>query len=109
MRRRIEIGLPAAALAAVLVIWTWLGIAAAAGGECRSYETEPLSARIFEALVLFAAATSLTGILVNLVALADSGRRTRAWRGLWVSLGAAGALVLGVFTALLLLVSTCGS
>jgi hypothetical protein len=52
---------------------------------------------------------SLVGLLVNLIGLADSTRRARAWRGLWVSLGAAGALVLGIFTALALVLSTCGS
>src|SRR5688572_20514558 len=105
MRRRIEIGTPAVAVAAVLVVWTWIAV----DGECRRYESEPLSARIFEGVLYLGAATSLVGVLVNLVALADSTRRARAWRGLWVSLGAAGALVLGLFTALVLVLSTCGS
>jgi hypothetical protein len=109
MRRWIEIGTPAVALAAVLVVWTWIAIVAAVDGECRRYESEPLGARIFEGVLSLGAATSLVGVLVNLVALADSTRRTRAWRGLWVSLGAAGALVLGLFTALALVLSTCGS
>jgi hypothetical protein len=109
MRRRVEIGAPAVALAAVLVVWTWIVIAAAVDGDCRRYESEPLSARIFEGVLSLGAATSLVGVLVNLVALADSTRRARAWRGLGVSLGAAGALVLGLFTALALVLSTCGS
>ena len=109
MRRRIEIGAPVIALAAVLVIWTWIGIAAAVGGDCRSSENEPLSARIFEGLLSFAAAAALVGVLVNLVALADKGRRARAWWGLYVSLGAAVALVLGFFTTLVLVLSACES
>ena len=93
----------------MLVVWTWIAIVAAVDGECRRYESEPLSARIFEGVLSIGAVTSLVGVVVNLVALADSARRTRAWRGLWVSLGAAGALVLGLFTALALVLSTCGS
>jgi hypothetical protein len=109
MRRRIEIGTPAVALAAVLVVWTWIAIGAAVDGECRRYESEPLGARIFEGVLSLGAGASLLGVLVNLVALADSTRRARAWRGLWVSLGAAGALVLGLFTALVLVLSACES
>jgi hypothetical protein len=109
LRRRVEIGAPTVALTAVLVVWTWIAVAAAAEGECRRYESEPLSARIFEGVLSLGAAAALVGVLVNLVALADSTRRARAWRGLGVSLGAAGALVLGLFTALALVVSTCGS
>ena len=109
MQRRIEIGAPAVALAAVLVVWSWIGIVATVDGECRRYDSEPLSARIFEGVLSLGGATALLGVLVNLVGLADSKRRSRAWRGLWVSLGAAGALVLGLFTALVLVLSTCGS
>ena len=109
MRRVIEIGAPAAAAAAVLVIWTWIGIGAAVSAECRRYETTPLSAQIFEGLLAFAAVTALVGVLVNLVAVADPSRRARAWRGLGVSLGAAVAVVLGLFTALALVLSACGS
>lgn len=32
MRRRIELGTPAVALAAVLVVWTWIAIVAAVDG-----------------------------------------------------------------------------
>jgi hypothetical protein len=41
--------------------------------------------------------------------LAQASSLARAWRGLWVSFGAAGALVLGLFRALALVLSTCGS
>lgn len=97
MRRWIEIGTPAVAVAAVLVVWTWIVFAAAFGGECRRYKRS------------VGAATSLAGVLVNLVALADSTRRARARRGLWVSLGAAGALVLRLVTALVQVLAACGS
>lgn len=109
LRRRIEIGAPATAVAAVLVVWGWIAISAAVGGECRRYESTPLPVRIFEGLLLFAAASAAVGVLANLVALADARRRARAWRGLGASLGAAGGLVLAVLTALALLLSECVS
>ena len=97
------------ALAAVLVDWSWIAIAAVADGECRRYESEPLSARIFEGVLSVGAAASLLGLLVNLVALADPTRRARAWRGLWLAVAAAGAVALGLFTALALVLSACES
>ena len=109
MRRRIEIGLPATAVAAVLAVWGWIAISAALGGECRRYESTPLSVRVFERVMLLAVASAAVGVLFNLVALTDPPRRRRARRGLAASLGAAAGLVLAVFTALALLVSTCAS
>jgi hypothetical protein len=109
VRRGIEIGAPAAAVATVLAVGGWIAIGAAVGGECRSYESTPTSVRIFESVLLFAAATAAIGALVNIVALADPRRRTRAWRGLVASLGAAVGLVLAVFIALALTVSACAN
>jgi hypothetical protein len=109
MRRWIEIAAPAVALAAAVVVWTWIAIVAARDDECRRYESEPLSARIFEGVVSLGAATSVVGVLVNLVGLADATRRARARRCLLTSLVAAGALILGLFTALAMVLSACGS
>jgi hypothetical protein len=109
MRRRIEIGAPATAVATVLAVWAWIAISTAVGGECRRYESTPLPVRVFQGMLLFAAASSVVGLLANLVALADARRRARAWRGVWASLGAAGGLVLAILTALALVVSACVS
>jgi hypothetical protein len=107
-RRWIEIGVPVAAVATVLVVWGWIGIAVAVGGECRSYESTPTPVRIFEAVVLCAVAAAVLGAVVNVVALVDRRRRSRAWRGLVASLGALVGLVGAAFIALAL-AGGCGN
>jgi hypothetical protein len=110
LRRWIEIGVPVAAVTALLTIWTWIGIDLAVGGrDCRTYESTPPRVRIGEALVLFAAAAAILGAFVNVVALADPRRRARAWRGLVASVGAFIGLVGTLFIALALTVSGCAN